>query len=91
MREKKLCSAKKFRLDEIVAAVPTFVACLFERLRERLSAGMGFVEPCLPFPAKKPPAGSNLIHEIKHDGYRLMARRNPAGVRLVHISRPGPA
>ena len=34
--------------------------------------------------------GSNWIHEIKHDGYRLMAR-NPAGVRLVHISRPGPA
>src|SRR5258708_5500951 len=55
---------------------------LFERLRERLSAGMGFVEPCLPSPAKKPPAGSNWIHEIKHDGYRLMARRNPAGVRL---------
>jgi bifunctional non-homologous end joining protein LigD len=48
---------------------------LFERLRERLSAGIGFVEPCLPSPAKKPPAGSNWIHEIKHDGYRLMARR----------------
>ena len=55
---------------------------LYERLRERLSAGMGFVEPCLPSPAKKPPAGSNWIHEIKHDAYRLMARRNPAGVRL---------
>ena len=60
---------------------------LFERLRERLSAGMGFVEPCLPSPAKKPPAGSNWIHEIKHDGYRLMARRNPAGVRL--FTSPG--
>jgi hypothetical protein len=47
----------------------TYIRCmLFERLRERLSAGMGFVEPCLPSPAKKPPAGSNWIHEIKHDG-----------------------
>jgi hypothetical protein len=23
------------------------------------------------------------VHEIKHDGYRLMARRNPIGVRLL--------
>jgi bifunctional non-homologous end joining protein LigD len=37
---------------------------------------------CLPSPAEKPPIGSNWIHEIKHDGYRLMARRDPAGVRL---------
>jgi ATP-dependent DNA ligase len=60
---------------------------LFERLRERLLAGMGFVEPCLPSPAKKPPANSNWIHEIKHDGYRLMVRRDPAGVRL--FTSPG--
>src|SRR5712675_3388105 len=46
-----------------------------------------FIELCLPSPAKKPPAGSNWIHEIKHDGYRLMARRNPAGVRL--FTSPG--
>jgi hypothetical protein len=26
-------------------------------------------------PADKPPSGTNWIHEIKHDGYRLMARR----------------
>jgi len=35
-----------------------------------------FIEPCLPAPADKPPSGSNWIHEIKHDGYRLMARRD---------------
>jgi bifunctional non-homologous end joining protein LigD len=23
------------------------------------------------------------VHEIKHDGYRLMARRDPVGVRLL--------
>jgi bifunctional non-homologous end joining protein LigD len=42
----------------------------------------GFIEPCLPSPADRPPSGSNWIHEIKHDGYRLMARRDAAGVRL---------
>src|SRR3954464_1075171 len=43
----------------------------------------GFIEPCLPSPADKPPSGSNWIHEIKHDGYRLMARRDPIGIRLL--------
>jgi ATP-dependent DNA ligase len=40
-------------------------------------APAGFIEPCPPSPADKPPSGSNWIHEIKHDGYRLMARRDP--------------
>jgi ATP-dependent DNA ligase len=43
----------------------------------------GFIEPCLPSPADKPPSGANWIHEIKHDGYRLMARRDPVGIRLL--------
>ena len=30
-----------------------------------------------------PPSGSNWIHEIKHDGYRLMARRDPVGIWLL--------
>jgi ATP-dependent DNA ligase len=30
-----------------------------------------FIEPCLPSPADRPPSGSNWIHDIKHDGYRL--------------------
>ncbi len=41
-----------------------------------------FVEPCLPSPAERPPAGANWIHEIKHDGFRIMARRDAVGVRL---------
>jgi len=43
----------------------------------------GFIEPCLPSPADRPPSGSNWVHEIKHDGYRLMARRDPVGIRLI--------
>jgi ATP-dependent DNA ligase len=27
--------------------------------------------------------GSDWVHRIKHDGYRLMARRDPVGVRLL--------
>jgi bifunctional non-homologous end joining protein LigD len=43
----------------------------------------GFIDPCLPSPAERPPSGPGWIHEIKHDGYRLMARRDAVGVRLL--------
>ena len=52
-------------------------------LRERTRPGLGIIEPCLPSPAKAPPSGPGWIHEIKHDGFRIMARRDGAGVRLV--------
>jgi ATP-dependent DNA ligase len=41
-----------------------------------------FCEPCLPSPAAKPPAGTGWLHEIKHDGFRMLVRREAAGVRL---------
>jgi ATP-dependent DNA ligase len=57
---------------------------LFKRMRKRLAAERAsFIEPCLPSPADKPPSGSNWIHEIKHDGFRLIARRDPVGIRLI--------
>jgi ATP-dependent DNA ligase len=56
-------------------------------LRERTRPGLGIIEPCLPSPAKVPPSGPGWIHEIKHDGFRIMARRDGAGVRL--FSRNG--
>ena len=42
-----------------------------------------FIEPCLPSPADRPPSGPGWLHEIKHDGYRLMARRDPVRIRLI--------
>jgi bifunctional non-homologous end joining protein LigD len=41
-----------------------------------------FIEPCLPTLAPKPPTGPGWVHEIKHDGYRLMVRRGEAGIRI---------
>src|SRR5208283_1155322 len=40
-------------------------------------------EPCLPRPAKEPPAGPGWIHEIKHDGFRILAELDGGGVRLI--------
>ena len=52
-------------------------------LRERTRPGLGIVEPCLPSPAERPPSGPGWLHEIKHDGFRILARRDSAGVRLI--------
>ena len=48
-----------------------------------MPAVLRFIEPCLLSPADRPPSGSHWIHEIKHDGYRLMARRDSVGIRLI--------
>jgi bifunctional non-homologous end joining protein LigD len=47
----------------------------------------GFVPPCLPTKAPHPPSGDVWLHEIKHDGFRVMARKDGNRVRLY--SRPG--
>jgi bifunctional non-homologous end joining protein LigD len=54
-----------------------------DMLRERTGPGLGIIEPCLPSPAKAPPSGPGWLHEIKHDGFRILARRDAAGVRLI--------
>jgi bifunctional non-homologous end joining protein LigD len=36
----------------------------------------GFVVPAQPIKASKPPSGPDWVHEIKHDGYRLIVHRD---------------
>src|SRR5262252_5010001 len=52
-------------------------------LRECTRPGRGIIEPCVPSPAKAPPSGPGWLQEIKHDGFRILARRDSAGVRLI--------
>jgi bifunctional non-homologous end joining protein LigD len=47
----------------------------------------GFIAPCLPTSAPRPPSGELWLHEIKHDGFRVIARKDSDRVRLY--SRPG--
>jgi hypothetical protein len=42
----------------------------------------GYIPPCIPTRAVKPPSGAGWVHEIKHDGYRLQVRRVGDQVRL---------
>jgi hypothetical protein len=45
------------------------------------------IAPCLPTKTDKLPPGDGWLHEIKHDGFRIIARKTGAQVRLY--SRPG--
>ena len=47
----------------------------------------GFIAPCLPTSAPQPPSGEERLHEIKHDGFRVIARKS--GDRVKLYSRPG--
>jgi bifunctional non-homologous end joining protein LigD len=39
-------------------------------------------EPCIPTRGTKVPAGPDWLHEVKHDGYRLIVQREGKRVRL---------
>jgi bifunctional non-homologous end joining protein LigD len=52
-------------------------------LRQSRLKPAGFIEPCLPSASNKPPSGPGWLHEIKHDGFRILAVRDGTGVRLM--------
>jgi hypothetical protein len=53
----------------------------------------GFIQPCLPMKAPKPPSGALWLHEIKHDGFRVIAHKDGARQNrfldraVVHVAR----
>lgn len=47
----------------------------------------GFIPPCLPTATPRPPGGDQWLHEIKHDGIRVIARKQETRIKLY--SRPG--
>jgi len=53
----------------------------------RRSLPTGFIAPCLPTKTDELPSGGQWLHEIKHDGFRVIARKDGDRVRLY--SRPG--
>jgi ATP-dependent DNA ligase len=65
----------------------TFIAAISSIQLALLLAG--FVPPCLPTRAARPPSGPLWLHETKHDGFRIIARtdgqrvRNPRYVTIL--------
>src|SRR3954447_3780176 len=54
--------------------------------RDRLSPE-GFIEPCQPVLSGIVPSGPDWVHELKHDGWRILARKD--GDRVCLWSRNG--
>ena len=50
--------------------------------RWRRSVPPGFIRPCEPALVAYPPAGPGWLHEIKHDGFRILARKQDERVRI---------
>jgi len=50
--------------------------------RRDLTLPAGFIPPCLPMMAPRPPSEPFWLHEIKHDGLRIIARKDSKRVRL---------
>ena len=48
---------------------------------------VGFVRPCEPTLVDRPPAGGGWLHEVKHDGFRILVRK--LGERTKVWSRRG--
>jgi ATP-dependent DNA ligase len=55
-------------------------------LHRPLSAA-GFVAPCLPTKTDRLPSGDLWLHEIKHDGFRVIARKDGDRVRITEAGR----
>jgi hypothetical protein len=63
---------------------PTWTGMLWRipPVRSRRFPPIGFIHPCRPALVAHPPAGPGWLHEMKHDGYRLLARKEDDRVTL---------
>ena len=50
------------------------------------NAPAGFILPCRPTVADRPPAGPGWVHELKHDGYRLQVHVRDGRVHLYTMN-----
>jgi ATP-dependent DNA ligase len=67
---------------QFAGRAPNVAEMLWRSSRRRSQVPAGFIEPCVPTVAANAPAGPQWIHEVKQDGYRLIAKRGD-GVRLL--------
>jgi bifunctional non-homologous end joining protein LigD len=50
--------------------------------RSRRAPPADFIRPCQPFLVVRPPAGPGWLHEVKHDGYRIIGLKQGERVTL---------
>src|SRR5271169_36773 len=79
--EAKLTAIRALGDSILSISTPIFEDMSLYRPRPRQPSGVP--EPCLPTGAKAPPPGPDWIHEIKHDGFRVLAQRAGSKVQLI--------
>jgi bifunctional non-homologous end joining protein LigD len=73
--------------NRILSYIPTrYIRGAADRRRD-LTLQAGFIPPCLPMTAPAAPSGDLWLHEIKLDGFRIIARND--GTRVTLYSRSG--
>ena len=80
----------KHRVFRVGLRAAAFLACAFLLFGSRISAQQvtgRILGTCLPTKSATPASGPLWLHEIKHDGFRVIACKDRAQVRLY--SRPG--
>ena len=50
--------------------------------RWRRNRPVGFIRPCEPSLAARPPSGPGWLHEVKHDGFRILPRKQGDQVKI---------
>ena len=70
---------------EILAAIST--AMLRQSRGRPTSTPPGFILPCRPTVADRPPTGAGWVHELKHDGYRLQIHVRDGTGAALHNER----
>lgn len=75
-------SAAKTSIFRRADLAPFMQVCFSDFKNAKAALPPEILRPCLPTATRVPPAGEDWIHEIKHDGYRMLAHLDQRHVRF---------
>jgi ATP-dependent DNA ligase len=81
------CQRNSEKAVLLLSARPRYIRRMLWRVRNSrgrpINAPAAFIHPCQPIVAKQPPSGPGWVHELKHDGYRQISKKETSQIILV--------